>query len=322
MSIYSFEYLKLISIFIASIFLMYIFIKFKLLNILDTPNKRSMHANKVPRYGGIFFILIPIFSSLIVINSFLQNFFALLFILFLISLLDDIYGLNQLIRLFFHNTCSGLFLYFYFDLNIYIFLSYLFFMVTIINFFNFMDGINGFVSGISLVILFFLLILLKHDSFYEISIFIQYLIMSLFAFFLLNFPNGKIFMGDCGSIALGFIISAFCIYGVETKIINFLQVIFLLAPIILDASITIIKRIWKLEKIWLPHKSHTYQIFFLLCKNKYITTITNIILAIYSGLYSIYVLSSFNFYYFLFGCIPYIIYFFIVNYYILNRDFK
>ena len=82
---------------------------------------------------------------------------------------------------------------------------------------------------------------------------------SCFAFLLFNFYPAKIFMGDSGSIPLGFLMGAIGLYGLQHQVWPFWFPFLVFSPFIVDATITLIKRLLNKEKIWQAHKSHYYQ---------------------------------------------------------------
>ncbi|MDC3024134.1 hypothetical protein OA264_01515 [Alphaproteobacteria bacterium] len=196
------------------------------------------------------------------------NIFALLG-LFLISLIDDIRNIGALYRLITHFLCIFTYVHFTLlekvNLEEYINKAYLIgiiYMLLIIgttwfiNAFNFMDGIDG-ISTIQVLFLtssslFFNLFLGLENNILHFCI----LGVSL-GFLLYNWHPAKIFLGDSGSIPLGFLMLCLlvdlCIKG------YWVASIILPLYYILDTSLTLLNRVIKRERFWHPHSQHFYQ---------------------------------------------------------------
>ena len=245
--------------------LIYIFFSFILLflcgklsyslNLVDIPNKRKIHTQKTAYTGGIALSVILVFA-IILFDSFNQSLSLILSIGFLISivgLIDDKYNLNiggklslQIIPIFYLIIFEKFSLYHignYGLLNLelgvfsipFTFLSVLF-LINAFNYFDGVDGTLGFTSVSVLCILYFLsieqhshfLISDQNSEFFLIVIIIPILIFLLFNFSFLKLP--KMFLGDSGSLLLGFIISFILIFFANQNLIQ---------PILLAWSVTI-----------------------------------------------------------------------------------
>ena len=134
------------------------------------------------------------------------------------------------------------------------------YIVATTNYYNFMDGING-IAGISGVVGFGLL------SFYGyyntanpmlISLNISMALCCL-AYLPFNIPEAKVFMGDIGSILLGFIFAAMVIW-LSKSFLDFICLASFLFPFYADEITTELTRLKEGEKIWTKHRRHLYQI--------------------------------------------------------------
>jgi Fuc2NAc and GlcNAc transferase len=244
---------------------------------MDLPNERSSHIVPTPRGGGlaiavVWFISISIlhFSK----SSFLPDevrlesdlYYALMsgVLISIISFIDDIYTLKPLPRIIVQVVAASLGLYFVgglrsidlgfiiiqntFILNSIAFVSILWF----INLFNFIDGINGYLSGGSIVVtlgIFFLI----GDSLPLI------LAISVLGFLIWNWGKAKIFMGDIGSTLIGFTIAILLINYNNTFQFSILKGLILTAVFWFDATFTLFKRFMNKEQLSQPHKKHAYQ---------------------------------------------------------------
>ncbi len=259
---------------------------FKTFRLLDIPSNRSNHNEPKPKGAGLILIPLVIFATLLVffLENTLNNMWFLIFgftlILTLISLLDDLKNISSKLRLFFQMFCviSSLFLLKdeinllvenkFFD---FIPIGFSFFKpfiiscfltlawVWIINLFNFMDGMDG-ITSIQIISLSIFVNILGIANIIETNF--LYFSLVLFAIFMaflsVNKPPAKIFLGDVGSIPIGFLVGFIIIYNVICTglVIPFLIIIMYY---LLDSSITLLNRLIKKQNIFQAHSSHFYQ---------------------------------------------------------------
>ena len=79
------------------------------------------------------------------------------------------------------------------------------------------------------------------------------------AFLAFNFPPAKVFMGDAGSIPLGFLAAALGILGWRAGHWPLWFPVLVFSPFIIDASLTLARRLLRGERVWRAHRSHYYQ---------------------------------------------------------------
>ena len=239
--------------------------------ILDTPNERSSHRKPIPKGGGIVVVGAVLIAFVVIFNSrgviYLPLIIATLF-LALISWIDDLKDLPAGLRLtaqFISSTFVLLMMspsepYFHgiiptwFELIIIAFI-----WVWFINIFNFMDGIDGItaVETISIGMGLFLIILICGGR-SEVGLSGLVLAASALGFMWWNWSPSQLFLGDVGSIPLGFIIGWLLLQILPTP----LWLISVIIPLyyLSDATITLIIRCLNREKFWLPHRKHFYQL--------------------------------------------------------------
>lgn len=275
-----------IALFIISTIIFYLIIYKKnnfLFNIFQKKTSdMNMHSETVAQNGGLVIMLLfltdLIFNSLFYpkinfyfditsINKFYIIPLSLIFLL-AISILDYKFKISPIIRLFVHLfVCYiSLALIKFPIISIEIlplkiqFLVVLIFWVYVINATNFIDGIDGMLSinllsFILCIILIFLLIGIKNSKVFYFSIILLPLILS---FLIFNFPKAKIFMGDSGSISIGYLVGYFLItLLVEKKYFIFLTSF--LYPL-LDVFLTILRKIINKTYPW----ARLFDYFFLL----------------------------------------------------------
>lgn len=227
---------------------------------LDIPNSRSSHKEKKLKSGGLFFVLIALVSSLIevLLNGINEFSIAILLcsIMALVGLIDDLIFLKSTKRYFLQLLISTLLVFntnSYLDSSVLEIIFLIIFGTAVINITNFMDGIDGLISGCFLVLLIFYFTM---NPSYQILI----ILSSIFAFLKWNWEPAKIFMGDCGSNFIGSFIFYLLLIN-NSNILNY-DIIFILLPLFLDSSLTILRRLINKENIFQAHNKHLYQRLF------------------------------------------------------------
>lgn len=228
-------------------------------NIIDKPNHRSSHTSITIRGGGIIFSLAAMISFFCF--GFAFPYFILgLVLISLISFLDDIFTLNNKVRLSIHLIAVLLMFYQWglFGLAWYWIPFALIFVIGTINAYNFMDGINGITGGYSLMAVATLYYINEKVISFTSSDLLITIALSLLVFNFFNFrKKAKCFAGDVGSVSIAFII-VFLIGQLIIQTENF-NYILLLLFYGLDAVSTIAFRLIRKENIFEAHRSHFYQ---------------------------------------------------------------
>ncbi|WP_203969936.1 glycosyltransferase family 4 protein [Capnocytophaga stomatis] len=195
-------------------------------NLMDNPNGRSSHSQKTPTMGGIAFYVSLIFT-LFFISSYDTNYMGINIvsgasIMFFLGLKDDLTGVNPSTKIVGQILATFILLLFGTELRIYSLDGFLWFdeipfwfslffscfvVMTIVNSFNLIDGINGSAAMVGIVIFgcFGYVFYQSEDIYY--FLFSILCIGFLLAFLRYNLSSRKkIFMGDTGSLVVGFII--------------------------------------------------------------------------------------------------------------------
>lgn len=244
--------------------------------ILDHPNERSLHNRAVPRGGGLA-ILLAILVAGIGVSWFysafsLASLAAGVILVSGISFLDDRRSVPPLGRLFVHVAAVALILYQGYapdslalpGISLYptysvVMVLFLLFGVWLINLYNFMDGMDGFAGGMA-VFGFGAFAAMGWLAGHELFFIMNLIVVAAAAGFLVfNFPPARIFMGDVGSSTLGFLAAAFSLWGARDGVFPFWIALLVFSPFIVDATVTLLRRLWRREKVWLAHKTHFYQ---------------------------------------------------------------
>ncbi len=246
------------------------------LYILDHPNARSLHLHPIPRGGGVAILagvyLIGIFALHDVAEVRLIAIAFAVLVLAAIAFMDDRAGLSPVIRIAVHLgvavglVVSGLRLEeielpgMRFDIGgwLGVVVTAAFVMWTI-NLYNFMDGMDGLAGGMA-VFGFGALAAMGwldgHLGFFLLSTIIA---AAAAGFLIFNFPPARIFMGDVGSSSLGLLAAAVSVWGAVQNIFPLWSALLVFSPFIADATVTLLRRLVRGEKIWEAHRSHYYQ---------------------------------------------------------------
>ncbi len=241
--------------FFSILFFSYFKIIAKKLKLTDHPTPENVHEHVIPTGSGIIFFLIFQVSFIIFfLNNDLflkilpKNYFLIIFgvsILCIVSFYDDLKKIHPVVRLAIQITIimlciSTLYLdKFFLPLKLTIFL-FVYFWVYLINVVNFTDGSDGFLATNS-IIFFLSIILLQINTELTASFFFCFFILpSILGYLIFNKPPAKIFMGDSGSIFLGFFIGYISLETILNGYYNI--VISLLAYPLIDCTYTLIKK--------------------------------------------------------------------------------
>ncbi|KXS33255.1 MAG: Glycosyl transferase, family 4, conserved region [Candidatus Gallionella acididurans] len=226
--------------------------------IQDIPNERSLHTEPIPRVGGIA-IMAGILSGWILLFHFWEWWIVLPVLgLFMLSLVDDVRNLSAKIRLLGHFVAAvivvaGAGVQWLWLLPI------LLFIVWMTNLFNFMDGADGLAAGMALFgFSFYGVAGLMHGN--EAFAMMNFTIgAAALGFLYHNFYPARVFMGDAGSIPLGFLAAAFGVWGWQQGYWPFWFPVLVFSPFVIDASATLLKRTRRREKLTEAHRDHYYQ---------------------------------------------------------------
>jgi len=264
--------------FIIIFLLLYISLPFaNLLNLLDKPSARKMHTGDIPMTGGIAIaIYLLILTKYFIFYELVEQIFIYSFLISIIGSLDDRFHFKASIKLIFQAIPVLLLIHesniVLNDLGYYEYIGLvnlgkfktiftLLAVIFLINAVNYADGIDGNASLIaisSFIIIFFL----SNDA--QIKNIVIFIIIAIagFASFnlsLLRLP--KIFLGDSGSMLIGFVLSFFLIFIHNNKIIEAAVLIWTINYFVFEFIATCIDRIISKKKIFSPGNDHFH--FFL-----------------------------------------------------------
>jgi UDP-N-acetylmuramyl pentapeptide phosphotransferase/UDP-N-acetylglucosamine-1-phosphate transferase len=101
----------------------------------------------------------------------------------------------------------------------------------------------------------------QHDSYALLNIVIA---ASAAGFLVLNYPPAKLFMGDSGSTVLGLLAASMVLWGARDGVMEIYTGLLVFSPFIVDATVTLTRRLFRGERVWEAHREHSYQKLVLL----------------------------------------------------------
>jgi Fuc2NAc and GlcNAc transferase len=247
-------------------------------SLMDIPNARSSHSVPTPRGGGVavvfcFLGALPVFLYMGLLEESL--FWALLGSgggIALLGFLDDHGHIAARWRLLGHFIAAGWVVFFLKGLPLILLFGAIYdfsyfgcilaaiYLVWMLNLYNFMDGVDGIASveAISVCGGAALIYLLTDHA--EHGYLLIVLAAAVAGFLFWNFPPAKIFMGDAGSGFLGITLACFSLQAGWIAAELLWCWLILLGVFIVDATWTLLRRLFHGEAVYEAHRSHTYQI--------------------------------------------------------------
>ena len=229
--------------------------------VLDLPNHRSLHAAPTPRIGGIGILAgiagAGLYSGVAVDPRVL----VALGLLIAVSALDDVRSIGVVWRMLAHLLGAGLAAsaYLYDTHGALAVVAAAVAIAWMTNLYNFMDGSDGLAGGMTACGFgsYGIAALCANDlSLAAINFSIA---AAACGFLVFNFPPARVFMGDAGAIPLGFLAAVCGLAGWQRGAwpLWFGAVVF--SPFIIDATLTLLRRLARGARIWEAHREHYYQ---------------------------------------------------------------
>jgi Fuc2NAc and GlcNAc transferase len=249
-------------------------------SLLDVPNARSSHAVPTPRGGGLSVVLVflsaigglSFFDAIAIEPVYVAGMMLSGALVAAIGFWDDHVSISAKWRFLVHFIASaGVLLILpelpeirFFTMGLsgksLLFAFYTFMLVWLLNLYNFMDGIDG-IAGVEVITTAAsasLLLVLQGQN--DWALLMILLALSVAGFLVWNWPPAKIFMGDACSGFLGFTLGLLALTTSITGALNVWSWWILLSVFIIDATVTLLRRI-ALGEVWHEaHRSHAYQI--------------------------------------------------------------
>ena len=246
------------------------------INAMDIPNARKVHKKPIPRLGGLGIYMGFLLGYMLMGSMSLRMNAVLIgsFIIVVTGIIDDINPIPAKIKFLFQLIAASVVAFygkilltdlsafgFYIEFGKFSYLITIIFIVAIINCINLIDGLDGLAAGLSSIyfITIGIVIVGWHHSF-GLDAYIAFIMLGATLGFLYhNFNPAKIFMGDSGSMFLGYIIAVIALLGFKNVTLTTLLVpICLLAVPVMDTLFAIIRRIVNKKPIDEPDKEHLH----------------------------------------------------------------
>jgi UDP-N-acetylmuramyl pentapeptide phosphotransferase/UDP-N-acetylglucosamine-1-phosphate transferase len=235
-------------------------------NLLDVPNARSSHEVPTPRLGGIAVIAgvwatTPFTSGeiYVLLPATLAGF---------VGALDDLIDLRVWVKAA-GQAMSALVLLLLLPPPILgdagflwpaALLFSVFWIVSVVNAYNFMDGIDGMAGGTAILNALFLGALLNAST--NVGVGLPALAAAVAGFMVWNISPARIFLGDSGSYFVGFFLGAVALYAAPvggSSYLGFVVVAAVFTPFLFDTGYTLARRVWAGKEVFTAHREHIYQ---------------------------------------------------------------
>jgi len=299
-------YFKFISTFVLSYILLTIFVKLSnRLGFIDTPNSRSTHKKAIPSSAGIAFFIAVFIIFLLSENSIYQQYKLSLwaiFFVFLLGVYDDRNALRARYKVIFITLVTVLSCFdgliinnigVYFGYHIPLSLNWIaipltmFFILGFTNAFNLIDGLDGLAGSVAITLFSSLWFIGYQNNDAFLMALPALFIPAILSFLLFNWNPAKAFMGDSGSLILGFVISLLSIKALDY--VPPVTILYLLAVPIIDTLIIMTRRKKYHTAIFSPDKNHAHHV--LLNHNQNNVKKTVIIIALIQVTYTLFGLT-------------------------------
>jgi len=249
------------------------------IGLVDVPNARKIHSNPVPMVGGLALfimstLMLPVVSAVNLFSFYLVLASGLVVV---IGLLDDLYQLSAFWRFLIQILASLIVIYFSqvqlhsfgfllnssWDLYLGVFAIpvTIFGVVGVINALNMADGVDG-LAAMTFSLPVFVLIGLSSLSAFNLWLFMLLICVFVFVFFNKT-SKYKVFLGDNGSLLLGFILAwllVYCSQG-ESASIKPVSALYLVALPVYDTIFVMLRRLFKGRSPFKPDKTHLHHLF-------------------------------------------------------------
>lgn len=227
----------------------------------DIPNDRSLHTRPTPRVGGWGIVPVVLVAMAVLAPS-LWLIAAATLLLAAVSQVDDRQGLPARVRFAAHLVAVVAVITVYpAPVPVWLLAIVAFLMLWLVNLYNFMDGADGLAGGMALFGFgaYAVAAATGEHALPELAWASAAIAGAALGFLRFNFHPARIFLGDAGSISAGFLAGALGYWGWRGGAwpVWFPALVF--APFIVDASVTLVRRLLRGEKFWQAHREHFYQ---------------------------------------------------------------
>ena len=228
-----------------------------LIGAIDRPDNRKVHKKIMPRLGGLA-IYIAFMVAAVASLEMTKDIVGILVgatVIVIIGVLDDTYKLPAKVQLLGQNPFGGYFYLEYLSIPLTIF-----WVISFTNVVNLIDGLDGLAAGVSAIASLTVILVAVQMGYYHIAVMTAALAGGIIGFIRYNFNPATIFMGDTGSMFIGYMLAAISVYGaVKTAatVALIVPAIALGLPI-MDTAFAIMRRYSNGRPIFQPDKGHLH----------------------------------------------------------------
>jgi UDP-GlcNAc:undecaprenyl-phosphate GlcNAc-1-phosphate transferase len=233
--------------------------------LADHPNERSLHAVATPRVGGLGILVAVLPFALVVAAQPLPLILACALGLSLLSLADDARSLPAPVRLTAHGAAALLVATTWPAMAGTGALHWIACALGVLaimwatNLYNFMDGADGLAATMAIAGFGCYALAAAWAGNLPLAFLCTALASASAGFLAHNFPPARAFLGDAGSIPLGFLAAALGAEGFVAGTWPLAFPFLVFSPFIADATVTLARRALRRETLWRAHRSHHYQ---------------------------------------------------------------
>jgi UDP-N-acetylmuramyl pentapeptide phosphotransferase/UDP-N-acetylglucosamine-1-phosphate transferase len=229
--------------------------------LADHPNARSLHVTPTPRLGGIAMMLAALPIAMATSDQ-LEVAWALALALALVSFADDLRSLPIGVRLSAHFAAAALAVTCIVPSVGLPFVAAILITLAIAwmtNLYNFMDGADGLAGGMAVFGFAAYALAASAAGLEALALGAAVIASAALGFLAFNFPPARVFMGDAGSIPIGFLAGALGLHGAMMGAWPPWFPLLVFSPFVVDATATIAHRLARGERVWIAHRQHYYQ---------------------------------------------------------------
>ena len=234
--------------------------------LADQPNERSLHTVPTPRVGGIGVMAGALPLAALFADVSLAVLVGCAALLAGVSLADDRQSLPIEVRLPAHLAAATIAVLAiagpdarHPGLNAVEATFLVVGLVWMTNLFNFMDGSDGLAGGMAAIGFAALALAAAQAGAMPLALASAAIASASLGFLARNFPPARVFLGDAGSIPLGFLAGALGLHGWLSGAWPLAFPLLVFSPFIADASLTLLGRMLRGERFWRAHRGHYYQ---------------------------------------------------------------
>jgi UDP-N-acetylmuramyl pentapeptide phosphotransferase/UDP-N-acetylglucosamine-1-phosphate transferase len=235
--------------------------------LIDHPGERHSHTVATPHGGGAGLVLALLIFSLLIFGEddgfWMRCALPGIVVLSVLGWWDDHASLSARFRFLIQLAVSlyliGYGLHSGWPGGVLQFAGAALFLLWMTNLYNFMDGSNGMAGFQGVFGAALLAWLFEHAGDHQIAVAAALLAACCLGFLPWNLGRARVFMGDTGSLALGFALGGLLIYGVATGAFGLPVALMVMLVFLTDSTLTLLLRVLKGERWYTAHRQHLYQ---------------------------------------------------------------